>query len=267
LWYQARVDDYWLMRIFTVSIGIGFKRILSQLRKLALSLILVAISSLVHSVNFRDGSLSYLHGNNYKVEPDQQKTVTLEYVAAWDNWDMFMFVEEKQFSSSGSSVYGEFSPRLKLLTMNDSSWLKKISLATTFERGQNNLKTDLYGLGFDFKVEGFNFLNTNIYLRDDRNKSGKAYQVTTVWAYPFSIVEVPIVFDGFIDWIISSTETHESFHFGPQIKIDMKKWLNTSHQWYLGIEYDYWADKFGIENSDLRDSQQNTFSLLAKWHF
>ena len=78
---------------------------------------------------------------------------------------------------------------------------------------------------------------------------------------------LPIVIDGYFDWTFSSSETNANFHFNPQVKVDMKKSLKSDIQWYLGLEYDYWHHKYGLENSSSLDSQQNTFSILAKIHF
>ena len=38
-------------------------------------------------------------------------------------------------------------------------------------------------------------------------------------------------------------------------------------QLYVGIEYDYWKDKYGIKDTDAFDTDQNTASLLVKVHF
>jgi nucleoside-specific outer membrane channel protein Tsx len=47
----------------------------------------------------------------------------------------------------------------------------------------------------------------------------------------------------------------------------MKKWLGGNYQWYVGLEYDYWHEKYGIDNSENFDTNQNTASLLLKYHF
>jgi len=36
---------------------------------------------------------------------------------------------------------------------------------------------------------------------------------------------------------------------------------------YVGAEYSYWKDKYGIENSSRLDTHENTTSLLVKVHF
>jgi nucleoside-specific outer membrane channel protein Tsx len=46
------------------------------------------------------------------------------------------------------------------------------------------------------------------------------------------------------------------------------KALGWSHkQLYVGTEYSYWKNKYGVESSHNLDTNQNTASLLVKVHF
>ncbi len=229
----------------------------------------ILISPVAYSAKFHNPSISYLYGENFVVEPDTQQTVTFEYAAAWETIDLFMFAEKKFYSGSGSGTgyYGEFSPRVKLFDFEQGSVLKKLTLATTFERGKNGVKANLIGLGFDLNTESLNYFNHNIYHRDAPNKAGSSWQLTSVWSYSTKIYELPILFDGYLDWVFAGDEVENNFHFNPQIKIDMKKWLGGKQQWYVGLEYDYWENKYGIDNSENFDTNQNTASLLIKYHF
>ncbi|MNT90139.1 hypothetical protein D3C72_2309820 [compost metagenome] len=61
---------------------------------------------------------------------------------------------------------------------------------------------------------------------------------------------------------------HANLHLNPQIKYDLGKALNgREKQLYVGAEYSYWKDKYGIEHSSNLDTNQNTASLLVKVHF
>ena len=235
--------------------------------KKSLWFLLVVTSSQLNAADFRSGSLSYLNGSNYKVVPEKQQTITFDYVAVWQWGDMYMFVDSTSFNNAGSTYYGEFSPRIKINEFSGDSFISKMFLAATFERGKNGLESNLYGVGFDFNVEALNYLTANFYQRDNPDVAGKGYQMTSTFSYSSPIGGIPILFDGYIDWTFSSDESEENFHLNPQIKIDMKQWLKTKQQWYVGIEYDYWQNKFGLEDSSLLDSNQNTFSFLIKWHF
>ncbi|BFM12581.1 outer membrane protein OmpK [Simiduia litorea] len=208
-----------------------------------------------------DLSVSFLYGDNYVVEPALQSTATVEYATGWDRGDLFAFVELKKYHERGAtnSWYGELSPRFKLI---DSAL--PLYAAFTWERGKNDTEAYLAGLGTNLKLPNFTFSKVNIYYRDSPNKDGSSWQTTLSWAMP--LINGALIFDGYIDWVFSSQETAQNLHFNPQLKWDMQKQLNTSMRWYIGLEYDYWDKKYGIDTDNI-DSAQNTASLLLKMHF
>lgn len=95
----------------------------------------------------------------------------------------------------------------------------------------------------------------------------------------FPVGKSDILFDGYIDWVVndkknSNTELKKNFHFNPQIKYDLGKALDyTPGKLYVGIEYDYWSNKYGIEDGGfvsenfVGPTDQNTFSAIVKAHF
>lgn len=38
-------------------------------------------------------------------------------------------------------------------------------------------------------------------------------------------------------------------------------------RWYLGLEYDYWNNKYGIKHSRAVKTDQNALSLMMKFHY
>ena len=80
--------------------------------------------------------------------------------------------------------------------------------------------------------------------------------------------ESDFLIDGYIDWVVDNDDSyHANLHVNPQIKYDLGKAM----QWgekklYVGFEYDYWSNKYGIENSTAFDTDQNTASLLVKYN-
>lgn len=208
-----------------------------------------------------DLSLSLLYGDNYLIEPAEQTTATIEYATGWDRGDLFAFVDYKHFNDSNgaNSWYGEFSPRFKLI---DSEL--PLYAAFTWERGKNDTEAFLAGLGTNLSLPHFTFTKINIYYRDSPNFTGNSWQSTASWARPF--FQDMLIFDGYIDWVFSSEEGAKNLHINPQLKWNMQKQFNTSLRWYLGIEYDYWNNKYAIDSKNV-DSDQSTASLLFKAHF
>ncbi|MNR45808.1 hypothetical protein D3C85_1647010 [compost metagenome] len=60
----------------------------------------------------------------------------------------------------------------------------------------------------------------------------------------------------------------KNLHINPQIKYDLGKLLGEKpRQLLVGIEYDYWSNKYGIEDSPGFDTNQSAASLLLQYHF
>lgn len=237
------------------------------MKKPGIIFVLLLLQPVLHASTFRTGSFTYLKGERFKVEPEKQQTLTFEYVMANPWGDLFLFIDDKDFENGGSSHYGEFSPRVKLIDFANGGLFDKLFLASTLEQGKGGNRSYLLGLGVNMNVPGFRYFKTNIYQRNNPDRPGKGYQITTAWAYPFNLGEMPLLIDGYFDWTFSNQESNKNFHFNPQIKIDMKQWTGTESQWFIGIEYDYWDHKFGIKDSAEFNTRQNTYSFLLKWHF
>ena len=90
-----------------------------------------------------------------------------------------------------------------------------------------------------------------------------------MWSYTLPFGKSDLVIDGFIDWVVGNDDGYRNnVHVNPQIKYDLGKALDLgAKQLYVGVEYDYWKNKYGIEDSNGFRTNQNTASLLVKVHF
>ncbi|MED5773682.1 hypothetical protein [Enterobacter kobei] len=81
-----------------------------------------------------------------------------------------------------------------------------------------------------------------------------------------------------MDWVINNksastsrrnqSDYHANLHFNPQVKYDLGKALGYEPKHlYVGLEYDYWSDKYGVKDSQYFTTDQNTASFLVKYHF
>ncbi|MNN83045.1 hypothetical protein D3C81_2000510 [compost metagenome] len=76
-----------------------------------------------------------------------------------------------------------------------------------------------------------------------------------------------------MDWVTdndsnSKGDYHANLHFNPQVKYDLGKALSFGEkQLYVGVEYDYWKDKYGIDDTGAFKTNQSTTSFLVKFHF
>ncbi|WP_222908689.1 outer membrane protein OmpK [Pseudomonas sp. DNDY-54] len=247
------------------------------------------------TMQWQNNSLTYLYGKNFAVdsaggqEGDIQQTLTFEHASGWTWGDMFLFVDSKWYNgisgSDGHTYYGEFSPRLSLgkISGADLSFgpITDVLLAFTYERGESQddgtpNQNYLFGPAVDLNVPGFDRFNLNLYYRKPDGTTGQPsgqWQLTPTWAMTIPVGKSDIMFDGFIDWVVNdkksgNRELKRNVHFNPQVKYDLGKALDyTPGKLYVGIEYDYWSNKYGIEDSGAFNTNNNVTNLIVKAHF
>ena len=238
-------------------------------------------------LQWQDNSLTYLNGIDFKVDPPKQQTVTFEHASGWSFGDLFIFVDGIKYNTEatngagdGHTFYGEISPRLSLgkISGADLSFgpIKDVLLAATYEFGEDDVDSYLLGPAVDLNIPGFDYFQLNTYLRttDGRRDGDNVWQITPVWSYTIPVSDSDLVIDGFMDWVVDNDDSyHANLHFNPQIKYDLAKAMGWGKRFYVGVEYDYWSDKYGIDDNGFVGSEilggtdQSAISLLAKAHF
>lgn len=242
-------------------------------------------------VHWHTNSLTYLYGKDFKVDPSIQQTFTFEHASGWSVGDLFLFVDQINFNGKGANggeddetLYGEFSPRLSIGKISGRNLafgpVTDILISMTYEFGKGDTEAYLIGPAIDLAIPGFDYFQLNTYLRttDGGRPGDNVWQITPVWSYTIPVGRSDLVIDGFIDWVVdndknSRGEYHANLHINPQIKYDLGKAMGWREKVYVGIEYDYWKHKFGIEDGGYVSEQfvgkttQNTASLLLKAHF
>jgi nucleoside-specific outer membrane channel protein Tsx len=89
------------------------------------------------------------------------------------------------------------------------------------------------------------------------------YQITPSWLIPFSLGSVDVEFSGFIDIIgARGAGTVHQVLSQPQLRFDIGKPFGHKGQFYAGIEYQYWHNKFGSNGVNESHPQ-----LLLVWKF
>lgn len=230
---------------------------------------------------WQDNSISYLAGKGFKVHPDHQQTITFEHANAWKYGDNFFFIDLTRFNGKkgqnlGKTVhYGELSSRLSAGKIFDRPFtlgpIKDVLLAMTYEFGEKDVEAYLIGPAVDLNVPGFDYLSLNFYRRynEGSNDGSNVWQITPTWAITIPVGRSDILFDGYMDWVTDNDRGyHSNLHFNPQVKYDLGKAMGWSaKQLYVGIEYSYWKDKFGIEDTRAFHTNQSATSALVKLHF
>ncbi len=213
-------------------------------------------------------SLSLLSGNDYKLTPDNSAEVlTFEHASNYEAGDLFLFIDRFRYDSGDDSTYAEFSPRLTLKSngLADASFIREILLAGTWEHGsppgKGAFNNYLLGIGLDFSIPHTKYSKANVYYRNNDNRENN-WQLTLNFAIPWQVKNQHFLYDGFIDWVPSANGVASSANVTTQLKWDISRYWQQTGQFYLGIEYVYWKNKYGI--SGITEHNPN---LLLKFHF
>ncbi len=194
-----------------------------------------------------DASVTWLDGSSYRIGDNERTIVTFEHASGQSWGDTFLFVDRIQPDDSDDFFYSEFSPRVRLLDLtraDTESVVQGVYLATTWEAGEG-VNNYLFGPGFSLALPKFQFFQVNLYRRDNDSKDN----------------------GGFIDWAGGSADSHANTNFTSQLKLDVSEVLSLSNVLYVGVEYVYWRNKFGIKNSSINKTHEANVNVLFKLHF
>ncbi|NER65709.1 hypothetical protein G3436_19875 [Pseudomonas sp. MAFF212427] len=234
---------------------------------------------------WQTNSLTYLYGKDFQVNPRIQQTVTFEHADKWKYGDNFLFVDKIFYNGAtdrnkgNNTYYSEISPRLSFGKIFDQKLafgpIKDVLLAMTYETGEGDNEAYLIGPGFDLAIPGFNYFTLNFYQRNTEGSrpGDRVWQITPAFSYTIPLGKSDLLIDGYMDWVVDNDESrrgtyHANLHFNPQVKYDLGKAFNFgAKQLYVGFEYSYWKDKYGIEDSDRLKTNQSVASALIKVHF
>lgn len=199
-------------------------------------------------------NLQILQGDGFEERAAERTTATFEHFSTWAYGDNFFFVDTI-FARDGDRdvlLYAEYYPRFSLSrsTGRDLSAgpLSDVSLALGVNAGSDDFRVFLGGLGFNFAVPGFEVFQIDTYAYDQRG-SPTTYQVTWTWDTRFDVTErLRLRFRGFVDYIGERDDAGEAQIVAqPQLLVDVGRFWNTPDVLYVGAEYFYWHNKFGLD--------------------
>ena len=225
-------------------------------------------------------SISILHGSDYKVASSEEATIlTVEHASGWKYGDNFFFFDLFQPFDKGSTIYGEWHPRLSFgkLTGKDLGFgpVRDVLLATELNVG-HEVRVYLYGLGFDFDIPHFAFFSLNIFIRDEfvldaADFAGKndstTFQISPSWSLPFTLGKARFDFTGFLDYAGAEGDAAANLLTAPQLLLNVGSLSGDPGSLWVGVEYQYWSNKYGIEDSDGFETNESVAQFMAKWFF
>ncbi len=91
-----------------------------------------------------------------------------------------------------------------------------------------------------------------VYKADDAHQR-YGWQITPVWSVPFQVLSLDFKFRGVTDFrSVNASQTGQFQILAlPQILLDLgNPFKLEKNRFYLGVEYAYWHNKFGIQGLD-----------------
>jgi len=244
-------------------------------------------------------SISYLKNiNDFQlISNDDIDVVTLEYAGKYTWGDSFVFFDRLIASADEEAPkkqknYLEASARLSIAFLLDQTTfnspevsasagentIKDYYFAGTLEYAYLNVKsadinnemTDfsstttntLLGFGIAWHSDFFSYLNTNFYYAKNEQQVDD-YQLTVTFAKSFKLANLSFKTNGFIDWSSATSDHKSSFHFSPQVLLDLGATFYQPKLIFIGIEYSYWRNKYGLAHVD----DEHTVSAMIKLNF
>ena len=182
----------------------------------------------------------------------KRKILTFEHAAATSWGDSFLFIDHIRSNNDDVQTYGEWSPRLKLKSFDDSvitgiyaTGMIEMSTFSSADNIGSSFTNYLAAVGGDIKVPYFDFFKVNFYYRNNEHKPNN-YQTTIVWGLPLG----PLYYDGFADITSSNDDVEASMNLTSQLKYNIAPHIGLKSKFFVGVEYVYWLNKFSIKDVD-----------------
>lgn len=264
---------------------LNFWNLLALHCRIAFALVLTSsFSHLAHADFFEwsNTEIQYLHGDSYRNPSNPrditQSILTFSHADGWKYGRNFLFLDAlitEDGQPSQTNLYGEMYSYLSLSKVIDKnlsfSIFKDLNASIAVNAGENldspksGSRVALYGFTIDFNLPFFKVFNIDFMRHNvlEPVAIGTSWQMTTVWKMPFEIANTKWSLEGFADF----TESKNAKYVGnilaqPQLRLDIGDLWGQSNHVYVGIEYQYWHNKYGI-----RGLNEGTPQALVLWKF
>jgi len=247
-----------------------------------------AIAGNAAALEWSDTEVQYLRGREFRepYNPDHigKQTVTFQHADGHAYGRNFLFIDTLKSDdkdASATEFYGEGYASLSLSKLSGTSWaygaVRDLNLTAGINYGHKsysnyniNPRVLLPGITVDLNLPGFAFFNVDMLAYIDRGRfagndngcNADTYQLTPAWKLPFSIAGEKFSFEGFIDVIGAHGNCVRQVLSQPQLRWDIGNHFGPSDKLYLGIEYQFWNNKFGV-----RGVRESFPEALLVWKF
>ena len=231
--------------------------------RLIVSLLLSITSLPLAAFDWTSSSIQYLHGSGYLLGAKDRDIVTIEHSNGWQYGQNFLFIDtihhDDNRDPTSWEAYGEaysyFSASkitgiaFKLGPIKD--WGLSLGINAGSQPSKNPFHAYLAGASLQFDLPLFKFLQVDVLAYKNANLNSTSFQITPSWELPFQLAGLPMTFRGFMDYIgAGGSGTASTVLFQPQLLLDVGDFIGHKQQLMMGVEYQYWHHKFGLENID-----------------
>lgn len=227
--------------------------------------LLAFISSNSHAFEWGASSVSYLKGSKYQTpyfnlasnklegKDTDAEIFTFDHVNGTKWGDTFFALDATNFSTEKQSLWFKFAPRVsgkKTLGLSYPSFISDILMSGVYSAvGAGAAPNYAYGAAIDWIIPGFDFFTTNFLVRDDKKLEGTTSQISLVWNLTFKLgasENLKIETGGFLDYMGEEGNQQKGLskaNIQTQPFIALKIQNNVS----VGVEWQYWSNKYGLE--------------------
>ena len=207
--------------------------------------------------DWTSSNIQYLYGGDFIFAEQERSTVTIEHAHGWKYGTNFFFVD--MYNNNGFEVYAEVYSYLSLNKISGAGLslgpIKDLSLAGGINISnrpeEKRFQAYLVGISLDLANEYFDYLQLDVMAYKDDGVNSWGVQVTPVWSFPFDLGTTKFKFRGFVDIKDGNTNMlgNVTMLAQPQLLLDVGDLVSwKSDVFYIGAEYSFWLNKFGVED-------------------
>ena len=274
------------------STTMSTKKFYSTYRALLLATSLV-IGTAAHAADWSSTDIQYRYGDDFNDNGGTGGQKIAKHLVQVQNSSGFSLGRTYFFllmskgdgaDNNSGDLYSEGQATLSLSKLTSRSLslgpLKDIGVTAGFNYGARNssfrpnARVGLLGPTFDFNVPGFTYFNVDVLAYRDAGsyegfgggrlcgRPSTTYQITPVWLMPFNIGGARFVFDGYTDVIGAHGTCSQQVLVEAQAKLDVGNFWGVPDKFYVGLELQYWRNKFGT-----RGVKETVPQLVVQWKF
>jgi nucleoside-specific outer membrane channel protein Tsx len=215
-------------------------------------------------IEWHSENVQLLRGFDYELGDRQRTIITFEHANRWRFGDLFLFADFTSGDDGMSTAYGEVTPRISLSRITGREWhwgvVRDVLIAGTYEHGDEGVERYLGGIALDLDIPDFTFVRLHAFRRDDPRRPGTTWQSTIVWNRRFTMMGQRFSAEGVADFAGGEGNGVANQFIVPRLLWDIGALSGEAGRLYLGVEHQYWNNKFGVDGV-----VESVTQLQLKW--